>query len=300
MYPQRMVQHALRLGLPVTIAVVLLALLLALAVVGCSFGEGGSEASQKKQKAPEGTFDLPNGRSLYIECQGSGSPTVVFEVGQGEPRSDALSLQGTLAHEYMTCTYNRANKGESSKAPTPRTAGEIVSDLHELLETADVPGPYVLAGTSAGGSFVQLFGRRYSDEVVGVVAMNAVPPADPWLDRVLPQFNKEERKEEIAYYRGENPEQIDWLTSSKEMKKAPAPPPVPFEMIISTEVQCEGESEEDPGPCLKSYDIYEEIEREIAQEEWPEGSYRQVDAGHAIYLEKPEVAINAVKRVSSN
>jgi putative effector of murein hydrolase LrgA (UPF0299 family) len=49
MYCQRMVQHALSLRLPVTtIAVVLLALLLALAVVGCSFGEGGSEASQKK------------------------------------------------------------------------------------------------------------------------------------------------------------------------------------------------------------------------------------------------------------
>jgi putative effector of murein hydrolase LrgA (UPF0299 family) len=48
MYPLRMVQHALRLRLPVTtIAVVLLALLLALAVVGCSFGEGVTGASQK-------------------------------------------------------------------------------------------------------------------------------------------------------------------------------------------------------------------------------------------------------------
>jgi alpha/beta hydrolase fold len=272
---------------------------LVLALVGCSSGSGDTGASQKK-KAPEGTFDLPNGRSLYIECQGSGSPTVVFEVGQGDPRSDASHLQHTLAREYMTCTYDRANTGKSSKAPTPRTAGEIVTDLHQLLETASVPGPYVLAGTSAGGSFVQLYGRRFPDEVIGVVAMNPVPPADPWLDRVLPLFNKAEREAELAFYRGDNPEQIDWLTSSKEFKKAPAPPPVPFEMIISTEVQCEGESEEDPGPCLKSYDVYEEIEREIAQEEWPEGSYRQVDAGHAIYLEKPEVAINAVKRVSSN
>jgi len=286
-----MARQALTLGLVVTLVV------LALSACGGG-GSGGGQAEQKK-KAPEGTFELPNGRSLYMECHGSGSPTVAFEVGQGEPRSDTWYQQDTLARQYMTCTYDRANTGKSSKAPTPRTAGEIVNDLHELLKTADVPRPYVLAGSSAGGSFVQLYGRRYPDEVVGVVAMNAVPPAHPWLDRALPRFNKEERQEELAFYRGENPEQIDWLTSSKELKKAPAPPPVPFEMIISTELQCEGESEENPGPCLKSYDIYEEIEREVAQEEWPEGSYRQVDTYHAMFLERPKVAVHAVKRVAS-
>ncbi len=156
----------------------------------------------------------------------------------------------------------------------------------------------MLAGSSAGGFFVQLYGRRYSDEGVGVVAMNSVPPAHPWLERVLPRFNEEERQEEKAFYRGENPEQIDYLASSKELKKAPPPPPVPFENIISTKVQCEGESEEDPGPCLKSYDIYEEIEREIAQQ-WPEGIYRQVDGPHVIFLEKPGVLVDAVKRVAS-
>jgi alpha/beta hydrolase fold len=266
----------------------------AVVMVGCGLGDGGTGESQKKQKPPEGIFDLPNGRSLYIECRGSGSPTVVFEVGQGEPRSDAALLQGTLAHEYMTCTYNRANKGKSSEAPTPRTAGEIVDDLHQLLETADVPGPYVLEGTSAGGSFVQLYGRRYPDEVGGVVSMNAVPPADEWMDRALPLFTKEEREAERAFYRGENPEHIDWFTSNKEFEKAPPPPPVPFEVIISTKVQCEGE----PPPCIKSYDVYEDIEREIAQE-WPEGSYRQVEYGHVIFLEWQPVAVNAVKRVVS-
>jgi pimeloyl-ACP methyl ester carboxylesterase len=273
--------------------------LLAVVMVGCSsMGDGDSGASQKKQKAPEGTFELPNGRSLYMECRGSGSPTIVVEAGLGMPAYDMSELQKPLARQYMTCTYDRANMGSSGKAPTPRTAGEIVSDLHQLLQTADVAGPYVLVGHSAGGFFVQLYGRRYPDEVVGVVALNAVPHAHPWLERALPRFNKEERKEELAFYRGENDEQIDWLASTKELKKAPPPPPVPFENIISTELQCEGESEEYPGPCLKSYDIYEEGEREVAQQ-WPEGSYRQVDAYHEIYLEKPGVVIDAVKRVAS-
>jgi len=281
-----MARQTLTLELVVTLVV------LALSACGGGGGSGGERAEQAK--APEGTFELPNGRSLYMECRGSGSPTVVFEVGDGEPRSDTALLQGTLAHRYMTCTYDRANTGKSSKAPTPRTAGQIVSDLHQLLKTADVPGPYVLEGTSAGGSFVQLYGRRYPDEVVGVVAMNPVPPAEAWMDRALPRFNKQERQEERAFYRGENFENIDWFTSNEEFKQAPAPLPVPFEMIISTKVQCEGE----PPPCIESYDVYEQIEREVAQE-WPEGSYRQVPYGHVIFLEWEPVAVNAVKRVAS-
>jgi len=296
MYPLRMVQHALRLRLPVTtIAVVLLALLLALAGVGCSFGEGVTGASQK-QKAPKGTFELPNGRSFYIECRGSGSPTIVFEVGLEEPISDVSYVQDTLAREYMTCAYDRANNGESGKAPTPRTAGDVVNDLHQLLETADVPGPYVLAGSSYGGFFVQLYGRRYSDEVVGVVAMNPDPPADQVVERIhpLPGFTKEVQKEDRAYFRGENPEGIDWFASSEELEKAPPPPPIPFEMLLSKKVPgCEG----DP-LCLKSDDVYVEIEREVAQQ-WPQSTVRKVDAGHVIFLDKPEVAVDAVKRVAS-
>jgi pimeloyl-ACP methyl ester carboxylesterase len=180
-------------------------------------GRGGTGASQK-QKAPKGTIELPNGRSLYIECRGSGSPTVVFEVGQDEPRSDTAYVQDTLARQYMTCTYDRANNGKSSKAPTPRTAGEIVTDLHQLLKAAEVPGPYVLAGSSIGGLFVQLYGRRYPDEVVGVVAMNPEPPADQVLKRIHPLFPKEVREEDRVYIRGKNPERIDLLASSEELK----------------------------------------------------------------------------------
>jgi hypothetical protein len=99
MYPQRMVRQALRLRLPVPIAVLLLALLLALTMVGCTFGEGETEASQNQQKALKGAFDLPNGRSLYIECRGSGSPTVVVEAGLGMPGDWMVDLQKPLTRQ---------------------------------------------------------------------------------------------------------------------------------------------------------------------------------------------------------
>lgn len=267
--------------------------LLALFMVGCGSGEGETGASQEKVKAPEGTFDLPNGRSLYIECHGSGSPTIVLEAGEATPGNYMSDFQKILARDYMTCTYDRANIGASDSAPTPRSATDVVNDLHQLLATADVQGPYVLVGQSAGGFFVQLYGRRYPDEAVGVVSMNPVPPADEALKRELPVLNKEEREMEQAYFR-EDSEGISWIASTKELKEAPPPPPMPFEMLVSTEAECEGDSF-----CLKTHAGYEEIEREVAQQ-WPDGSYRQLEVGHEIYSEKPEIVVGAVKRVASS
>ena len=271
-----------RKRVPIAVAI-LLAVFLALGTLGCSASDGKSEASAShKKKAPEGTFKLPNGRSLYVQCLGSGSPTVVLEPGENSPGSAMYELQNPLARQFMTCVYDRANVGSSGTAPTPRTAAEIVTDLHQLLEKADVPGPYVLAGSSAGGTLVQLYARRYPDQVKGVVAMNPVPPADPWLKR-------EGSKSEQAYYRGNNDEHLDYLSSSKELEEASPPPHIPFEMLISTKVQCEGDS-----ACLKSYDFYEQVERGVAQQ-WPEGCFREVAASHDIYADKTDLVVDAVK-----
>ena len=55
----------------------------------------------------------------------------------------------------------------------PRTAESVVADLHALLETAAVPGPYVLVGHSLGGLFVRLYAATYPDEVAGLVLVDA-------------------------------------------------------------------------------------------------------------------------------
>src|SRR5918998_2524213 len=108
-----------RMGLLLTLV------FLAMSACGGGEGSGGEQAAQKKT-APKGTFELPNGRSLYMECLGSGSPTVVVDAGLGMPADWMSELQKPLARQYMTCSYDRANMGSSGKAPTPRTAAEIV------------------------------------------------------------------------------------------------------------------------------------------------------------------------------
>jgi pimeloyl-ACP methyl ester carboxylesterase len=55
----------------------------------------------------------------------------------------------------------------------PRTAGDIVTDLHALLQATAVPAPYVLVGHSFGGLVVRLYASAYPDEVFGLVLVDA-------------------------------------------------------------------------------------------------------------------------------
>src|SRR5689334_14841800 len=100
-----------------------------------------------------GNYEV-NGHSLYIECLGSGSPTIVLEPGEGGSHSDMKELQMKLATHTTACAYDRAETGSL------RTAQDVVNDLHELLTAANVPAPFVLVGSSAGGLFVQLYVRK--------------------------------------------------------------------------------------------------------------------------------------------
>lgn len=120
----------------------------------------------------EGRFDV-GGRSLYLRCSGAGGPTVIFESGSDVTTEAWLPIQEVLAPSTRSCAYDRANLGLSDPAPTPRSGADFVADLHRLLSTADVPGPYVLVGASLGGLFARLFAQTYPDEVVGMVLLDS-------------------------------------------------------------------------------------------------------------------------------
>lgn len=67
----------------------------------------------------------------------------------------------------------------SSPVPMPRTAGDVVRELHTLLARASIPPPYVLVGHSLGGLFTLLYARTYPDHVVGLVLVDAFSPEIP-------------------------------------------------------------------------------------------------------------------------
>jgi pimeloyl-ACP methyl ester carboxylesterase len=100
--------------------------------------------------------EIAGGRKLYIECRGTGRPTVILQSGY---RNNAAVWS---AHE------------PGDPVPQPRTALEIADEMHALLRTAQVPGPYVLVGHSFGGLFVRLYASLHPGKVAGLVEVDAL------------------------------------------------------------------------------------------------------------------------------
>jgi pimeloyl-ACP methyl ester carboxylesterase len=117
------------------------------------------------------------GYRLHINCMGTGSPTVVIESGLGDWSASWSSwVQPQVAGTTRVCTYDRAGMGYSEPGPLPRTAARFADELHTLLQRAEIPGPYVLAGHSSGGLTVRVFAAAYPAEVVGVMLIDSVTP----------------------------------------------------------------------------------------------------------------------------
>ncbi len=182
---------------------------LVLALTACSSKETTrTEASATPITSPadptaiEGSFDV-GGYELYMECQGSGSPTVVYLHGYifdsyGGSRLNAGGIPDLLTDRHRVCTYDRANVGESDSVPGPRTGTDSVRDLHALLEAAQVPGPYVLLGASFGGLIADMYAATYPDQVVGMVLLDASLPHDPDTDHFVP----EDQRASLNVWRG--------------------------------------------------------------------------------------------------
>lgn len=147
-----------------------------------------------KQGDFAGSFGIGHGRSMYLECYGKGSPTVILEGGlrngasfwnqrSAETPPGPTVLPGVAAFTRV-CAYDRPgtiNTSEppfalsrSSVAPMPRTAADAVSDLHALLTVAKVPGPYVFVAHSYGGLVDRLYTATYRREVAGLVLVDAL------------------------------------------------------------------------------------------------------------------------------
>jgi pimeloyl-ACP methyl ester carboxylesterase len=96
-----------------------------------------------------------------------------LEVGGSGNVLEWNRVQPEVAKTTRVCSYDRAGFGWSELGPNPRSAVEIVSELHSLLQAAHVSGPYVLAGHSIGGLFVRLYATTYSADVAGLVLVDA-------------------------------------------------------------------------------------------------------------------------------
>ena len=134
-----------------------------------------SPAQAAVERATVDTIDGRRVESLLIRNPAARA-TVVFENGSRATLAGWDKVLDAVSPDATVFAYNRPGYGQSEAARTPRDGATIVDELRSTLRQKGLAPPYVLVGHSLGGLYMQLFARRYPQEVKGIVLVDALYP----------------------------------------------------------------------------------------------------------------------------
>ena len=267
------------------------------AMVGClsddemalaeASGFFGGEGDEGLTGSP-GLVDV-GGRQLYLTCKGDGSPTVVMEAG-GRGNSGSWHLvQPSVAGFTRVCAYDRAGTGYSESAPVLDTAQQIADELHNLLKTAGIDGPYVLVGHSLGGHLMRTFANRYLNEVVGMVLVDT-GHGDPSarFQSVLTQEEWQLVRDAILHKdQGFTlPEGLDLL--------GPDLGDIPLVVLTAGR---RGVSPLPPDIAQRLNQVQQDTQEELLNLSSNNTHITVADSGHSIQIDRPDVVVDAIQQV---
>jgi predicted alpha/beta hydrolase family esterase len=150
----------------------------ALAVIAAGGLLGGCGGSEAVDLSGGARVEM-GGWSLYLKCEGDGSPTVVLDAGFYDSHTVWVPVESDVSRSTRTCSYDRAGVGDSDpRASREREvpAEQVVDELHELLARAKIPPPYVVVGHSLGGLNASLLAARHPEDVAGIVFVDPTNP----------------------------------------------------------------------------------------------------------------------------
>ncbi|HEX4809638.1 MAG TPA: alpha/beta hydrolase [Bryobacteraceae bacterium] len=129
-------------------------------------------APNQPQPQPLGDLIDVGGYRVHIYCTGQGSPPVV--VASGGFSFDWGLVQPKVAEFTRICTYDPSGTAWSDrvKPGDQITCSDRVSELHRLLKSAGINGPYVMVGFSIGGLVARLYATQYPSEIAGMVLVD--------------------------------------------------------------------------------------------------------------------------------
>ena len=240
---------------------------------------------------PQGErFDIGD-RSLYLDCRGSGSPTVVLEAGSGSDSATWAAVHDAIAATTRTCAYDRAGRGRSDDRGE-HTLADAVADLRALLDAAGEQGPFVIVGHSLGGSYARVFASQFRDEVVGAVLVDSFEPdiqddrIHPLLGDLIPEYEAQLDGLRAHVARVDS---LDWPTSEQQLR-ASSFEGIPLEVLVAARYEPRLDEATNAAVATAWRDGMESLSPGRSR-------YEIVYAGHNVHIDRPDTVIDAVRRL---
>lgn len=249
------------------------------------------------EATPTNQIDPPlvdaGGHELWIECQGTGSPTVILEAGLGVTSFTWSKVMPGASQLTRVCRYDRAWLGQSLPGPLPRNSQVIVDDLHALLANAKIEPPYILVGASFGGLCMQLYATQHPQEVAGMVLVDSThADLDDRIEAIITAAQVEERRTDLSL----NQEKIgfkDLQESDNQVRAAGKWPDVPL-VVLRHGIPFQFS---DGWPAEKIEQIWVELQTDLSKRTSNGKLVVAEKSGHRISETEPELVVVAIQEV---
>lgn len=226
-----------------------------------------------------------------VRLEGHGPLTVIFEAGLGDTMDVWNRVQPLIADCTRTVAYNRAGYAGSDPATGPRDSATIVAELRSELRQRNIEPPYVLVGHSLGGLYMQYFARNYPQEVAGLLLVDSTnwdqqlsldaQASTPYAGRstvvlFMPWIMRRELR--------------DSAEAGLEVHASPPAVNLPTIVLSSTRMA--------PQETLDERVRAERLQDDIAAD-FPGSDHESVqDSGHYIQRDRPDVVVEAIRRLA--
>lgn len=267
--------------------------------------------------------DIGGRRNMYIECEGTGSPTVVFISGRTD-RGDiwkkadqgVSSVFSAVSKFTHACIYDRPGTvtivdedvevSRSTEIMQPITPQESVADLHALLKAGKVPGPYLLVAHSYGGLIARTYASVYPNEVVGLVLVDTLTEylydvLDSKQQEIWVKLNSNyspELDKFLVQEKTDLKKSFEQMRASKGLRSIPAlvitsDKPYDFKTLISEGVLPEDAPIDLGGVFFEAHLKGQEKLAKVLNAK----QITKTHAGHYIQNEQPRIVVDAVRDV---
>lgn len=237
-----------------------------------------------------------DGHGLYLQCTGTGSPTVVYVHGWTNedgivPHENAAAISELLSDDYRVCLYDRRNVGSSDTVDAVQTPDDMRHDMEAVLAGGGVEPPYILLAASFGGLVAYDFLSHHPDQVTGMVMLDAFFPDELALDQYVPS------DETFLHYRHDDMcctlERISEYDLIKELQPFIGQEPAIPLIYLAAKLHPRNES----FPQLPEYGTHFLEAQQAFIDRFSHGELREVDASHFMEPEIPDQIAQAVRDV---
>jgi len=151
---------------------------------------------------PLGDIIDVDGRRVHLLEMGSGEPTVWLENGWLGTTLGWGDFHAALAAHTRVCAYDRAGIGFSDPSKNDRSAQSEADEFAALLDVLGENEPIIILAWSGGGPVAQIFAADHPERVAGLIVMDGIPPGyDLWATQTYPARYPRERIERMEEVR---------------------------------------------------------------------------------------------------